>query len=152
MSHIADVDVLIKDLPSAEATAKHYGGELVYGQTTHKWYNAFLNDWQDPRAAVNRRDPATFGKCAHAIKFPGINYEIGLAQNADGSFTPIYDNYGYDGSRHDGHKLEQLMGVGLKGFVDKYTEISTLRKLARQGWRVTRSVGADGAVELVAVK
>ncbi len=90
MSHVSDCDVLFKDLDLVEKMVAPFGGHLMRGQTTHKWYNRFMNDWDDPQAAVNRRDPATFGKCDHAIKFDGINYEIGLVKEA-GGYRPIYD-------------------------------------------------------------
>ena len=90
MSHVANVTAQFRDLAILAEAVKPLGGELVIGQRTHEWFGQFLNDWNSNRAAVNRRDPATFGKCDHAIKFKGVNYEIGLIQEADGTFSAVY--------------------------------------------------------------
>jgi len=149
MSHVADCDIKFKDLDAVDVALKPFGGELLRGQTTHRWYGQFLNDWRSDRAAVNRRDPATFGKCDHAIRFPGINYEVGLVREADGTYTPVYDSYG-SGGQHDGGKLEALMGAGLPKLKDEYAAAVTTRMLARKGFRVTRSVNAKGEILLKA--
>ncbi len=141
MSHVADCNIEVRDLNAFEQAVKALGGELIRGQQTFRWYGRFLNDWQSDRAAVNRRDPATFGKCEHAVKFPGINYEVGLQRNADGSFTPVYDNYGGYGS-HDGQKLERIIGVGGAKLKDEYGCAVTMRMMARKGFRVARQVDA----------
>lgn len=151
MSHVADVDVKLLDLDDVEAAIKPYGGTLIRGKKTHRWYGRFENDWQDQRAAVNRRDPATFGKCDHAISFPGINYEIGLCRNADGSYTPVYDSYG-NYSTHDGQKLEQLLGVGLTKLVDEYGCAVTLRMMAMEGFLAERVVDANGDILAVCTR
>jgi hypothetical protein len=146
MSHVADVNIKIKDLDCAAMAAKILGGELVKGQTTHKWYGRFMADWSDERAAANRRDPKTFGKCDHAIKFPGVDYEIGLCKEADGSFTVVYDSWG------SGRDIEaKCGGVGLPRLKDEYAVAVTTRMLARKGFRVQRSVDAKGAILLKGV-
>lgn len=150
MSHVADCDIKIKDLAAAELAAKALGGELVRDKKTHEWYGRFLNDWGSDRAAVNRRDPKTFGKCDHVIKFPGIRYEIGLCKEEDGSFTPVYDNFG-SGGGHDGQLLEKKIGISGSKLKDEYAAAVTTRLLARRGFRVSRSVDAKGAIVLRAV-
>lgn len=151
MSHVADVDIKIRDLDACEAAVKRLGGQLMRGQKTHKWYGRFLNDWNSQSAAVNRRDPKTFGKCDHAIKFPGINYEIGLVREEDGSYTPVYDSYGHGGG-HDGGKITQLLGgLQLPKLKDEYAAAVTTRMLARKGFRVTRTTGKNGEIVLKAV-
>ena len=107
-----------------------------------------MADWDDQRAAAQRRDPKTFGKCDHAVKFPGINYEVGLVREADGGYTPVFDEFGYGGDgpslpgAHDGHKLVQLLGQSATKLADEYAAVVTTRLLARKGFRVTRSVNA----------
>jgi len=134
MSHVADCDIKIRDLTAAATAAQHLGGELVIGQTTHKWFGRFMNDWRSTHAAANRRDPKTFGKCAHAIKFPGVEYEIGLVEEADGSFTPVYDSWG-SGQRI----VEKCGGLELPKLKNEYAAAVSMRVLARKGFRVTRT-------------
>ena len=139
MSHVADVDIKIRDLDALKIAVTRMGGQLMRDQKTHQWYGRFLNDWQSDRAAARRRDASTFGTCDHAVRFDGINYEIGLVKEADGSFTAIYDTYGGSGS-HDGQKLEAACGgAGLPTLKNEYAAAVTTRVLARKGFRVRRA-------------
>lgn len=145
MSHVADVETKFTDLTMLQQAAAELGGEFMEGQTTHKWFGRFLNDWNSSRAAVNRRDPKTFGHCHHAIRFPGASYEIGIWEEADGSYTAVYDSWGGE--------VEKICGQGLTKLVDEYSVQAAIRVAARQGFRVQRSVDAsDGAILLTAVK
>ena len=150
MSHIADVQMQIKDLDALRAAVESLGGKLVLGQKTHQWFGRFMNDWSSERAAVNRRDSSTFGTCEHAIKFPHINYEIGLVKGADG-FELIYDTYGRDRT-HDGSKLEAKLGVGLTKLKQAYGVEVTRRQLSRQGYRVTTINNPNGSISVKAVR
>jgi hypothetical protein len=150
MSHIADVRMEIKDLAALKIAVEALDGTLVLGQKTHKWYGKFLNDWQSERAAVNRRDSATFGTCDHAIKFDGINYEIGVVASANG-YELIYDTFG-SGEDHDGKKLEEKLGVGLPKLKQSYGVEVTKRQLSRQGYRVTTINNANGTISVKAVR
>lgn len=147
MSHVADVEIKVRDLDALESAVKRLGGELKRGQKTHRWYGRFMNDWRDERAAVNRRDPKTFGKCDHAIVFPTAGYDIGLVQNEDGTYDAVYDNWG------PGQELERICGAGLPKLKDEYAAAVTTRVMARKGFRVTRTQDAKtGAIKLVAHK
>jgi hypothetical protein len=145
VSHVADVDIKIRDLDAAATAAKACGGELVIGQTTHRWFGQFMNDWNAQEAAANRRDPKTFGTCTHAITFPGIDYEIGLCHEADGSYTPVYDSWG------SGQQIaNRCGGLSLPKFKDEYAAAVSTRVLARKGFRVTRTTGTKGEIVLKA--
>jgi hypothetical protein len=135
------------------AAIKALGGEYLPNETTIRWYGQFLNDWRtsngiDPRAAVNRIDAKRFGTSDAGIaRFPGSNYDLGLLKNADGSYTPYFDSYG------TGHRLaEALGGMDCKKLKMEYSAAVSTRMLARQGWRVNRTVAKNGAIELVASK
>jgi hypothetical protein len=60
MSHISKIELEVKDLGTLERACTRLGLELIKGQKTFKWYG--------------QED----GKCDHAIKVPGANYEIGV--------------------------------------------------------------------------
>ena len=150
MSHIADVRMQIKDLDALNVAVEALGGKLLLGQKTHRWYGKFLNDWQSDRAAVNRRDSSTFGTCEHAIKFDGINYEIGVVASTDG-YELIYDAFG-SGGTHDGNKLEGKLGVGLPKLKQGYGVEVTRRQLSRQGYRVTTISNPSGTISVKAVR
>jgi len=60
MSHISKIELEVKDLGTLARACTRLGLKLIRGQKTFKWYGA-----ED-------------GKCDHAIKVPGANYEIGV--------------------------------------------------------------------------
>lgn len=145
MSHVADVQMEVKDLKALKAAVEAAGCEWREGQTTHAWYGRFLNDWRSDRAAVNRMDPKTFGKCEHAIRVPGSSYEIGVVRRADGkSYDLVYDSYG------PGRQIEEKFGVGLPALKQGYATQVAKRQLAKQGFRVTEQKQADGSIRLKA--
>lgn len=149
MSHVADVSIQINDLEALKAACERLGFELRVGQKTHAWYGRFLNDWRSDRAAVNRMSSAQFGHCEHAIRakdFHQGDYEIGVIKDPSGAgYNLIYDVYG------PGHKLEKLAGVGLTKIKQEYAAEVATRQLARQGYRLTRSVDQQtGQIKLVA--
>jgi hypothetical protein len=150
MSHIADVQMQIKDLDALRSAVEALGGKLVLGQKTHRWFGQFMNDWSSERAAVNRRDSSTFGSCEHAITVAGINYEIGVVKGADG-YELVYDTYG-NSSVNDGSKLEAKFGVGLTRLKQGYGVEVTRRQLSRQGYRVTTINNANGSISVKAVR
>jgi hypothetical protein len=141
----------IKDLAALRSAVEALGGKLMMGQKTHQWYGQFMNDWQSDRAAVNRRNSDTFGTCDHAIKFEGINYEIGVVKSGDGCYELIYDTFG-SGGYHDGGKLEEKLGVGLPRLKQGYGVEVTRRQLSRQGYRVTTINNANGSISVKAVR
>lgn len=147
VSHVADVDIKIRDIACFEKAVIALGGEYLPDEHNIRWYGQFLNDWSSDRAAVNRIDPKRFGKSDAGIaRFPGCTYDVGLLKNEDGSYTPYYDTYG------QGHGLTKVLGgencVKLK---DEYAAAVTTRMLARKGFRVQRTVDKQGAIVLKAV-
>ena len=153
MSHVADVQMQIKDLNALRQAVEAAGAVWHEGQTTHRWYGRFLDDWNDSRAAVNRRDPKTFGKCLHAISVPGVNYEIGVVQHRSGEgFDLVYDNFGSSG-QHDGQKLEQKFGgAGFPVLRQGYGVELTRRELTRKGYRVVTVPQEDGTIKVKATR
>jgi len=146
MSHVADVDIKIKDLEAFAAAVKALGGEWNREATEIQWYGRFLDDWSSDRAARNRIDPTRFGKTDKGeITFPGCSYSMGLLKNDDGSFTPYYDTYG--GGRG---LTAKLGGMDCPKLKDEYAAAVSMRTLARKGFRVTRTTGAKGEIVLKA--
>lgn len=149
MSHVADVELTITDLDALDKACEDLGLELVRGQTTHKWFGKFLNDWNDTsRAAISKgRNAEDFGKCEHAIKIKNgnaNNYEIGLVKNADGTFSAIYDAWAGGGGLH------AVAGNDLCKLKDEYGARVTMRTLARKGYNCARRVNEQGKVQVVA--
>jgi len=153
MSHVADVQLHIKDLKCLKEAVERMGGEFVEGQTTFTWYGRFLNDWREngkisERAAINRVDAANFGKCLHAIKIKDCRYEIGVIQDPDGKgYKLIYDEFG------EGRKLvEWLGGENYKMIKAQYGTRVFARDMKRKGYRITTSTAANGLPLVNAIK
>jgi len=74
MSHISKIELEVNDLGTLGRVCSRLGLELIKGQKTFKWFG--------------RED----GKCDHAIKVPGANYEIGVIK-AGNAFELKCDYY-----------------------------------------------------------
>lgn len=150
MSHVEEVEVECDDLDVLQAAVERCGGEFMFNQRTYAWWGNWLNDWRNAErsAALQGRDPTTFGKCEHAIRVagkPGKNghsgpWEIGVIAKGDGKFALDYDNYG-----SAGRALEQMFGVSCGRLKDEVAAEITERELVRDGWRVSRA-DVDGAI------
>ena len=139
MSHVAKIEVEIKDLEALAAAAKRLGGELVE-QKHYAWYGTSVGDYPLPEGFT----AADLGKCEQAIRFPGAKYEIGVVKRRDGrpGYTLLWDfwqgGYGLTKAIGDkGERLSQAYGV----------EAAT-RAARRQGYTVTEQQQADGSVVL----
>lgn len=152
MSHVAKSDLCLPaDLSVSQAVLKRLGCELMIGQTTWNWFGEFLNDWSDrtQAAALNGWKPEQFGHGAHAIRVPGTTYEVGLIPRRDGQpgFELLYDAWGDEGRR-----IEQVLGVGCGKLKDEVNCEVASRHYARQGYRVKRTVDANGHLKLTLSK
>ncbi len=152
MSHVArPVDFVVSDLDALEAVLPAFGAELMRGQTTHRWYGRFLNDWNSGRAAAQQgMDPKTFGTCDHAIRLKGgtnQDYEVGLTARADGTgYDVVFDTWG------PGRRLEAAMGQDLGQLRGAYRVEYATRKLRKRGLRVSQHVNSKGQVVVRGVK
>jgi len=89
MSHTEVIDLEVTDLKCLANTCKRMGGQLILNQNTYKWYGRFMNDYPLPEG-LSEHD---LGKCEHAIKFPGINYEVGVVKSKTqkGAYSLMWD-------------------------------------------------------------
>lgn len=70
-------------------------------------------------------------------------------KQSDGTYNLAFDGYGYDGGRrHDGHKLLEKFGDGLKKLTQTYAvQVATMAAKAK-GWMVSRQTLPSGMVKL----
>lgn len=137
MSHVASVEITIKDLVALKAAAADCKLVLMEGQTTFSsWYGA---------------NTSGYGKCEHALRLADhktTDYEIGLTRNADGqSYKLVFDSWGVSGQR-----IEAVAGRGLATLKTRYGVQVAKRQLTRQGYRVAERQDAQGRTQLVANK
>lgn len=152
MSHVAEVKLHVTDLDALAEASRELGLELVIGQTTHRWFGRFLNDWNDTeRAAVHQgRDPRTFGHCEHAITQPGNpeGYEIGLCRRLDGKpgFNLVYDAFAEGGGLH------AKAGQDLTLLKKQYAATVAQRHLRQRGYRTSLTRTPQGHLQVVATR
>ena len=112
MSHNEIIDLEITDLKTLANTCKRMGGELKLNQKTYKWFGRNVGDYPLPEG-IEVKD---LGKCEHAIKFPGINYEVGVikSRNQAGAYELLWDFW-------DGQLKEKMGGSKAVDFIQHYT-------------------------------
>jgi hypothetical protein len=76
MSHLAKIELEIKDLAALRAAVQKLGYEFRENQQTYAWYGRWVGDAPLPDG-VSKEE---LGKCSHAIRVPGCSYEIGVVQ------------------------------------------------------------------------
>jgi hypothetical protein len=151
MSHVESVNVVITDLKALEAACARLGVEFVQNKKTYEWFGTSVGDYKLPVGFA----ASDLGHCAHAIRVPGVTYEVGVvpARNPDGTpakgFTLLYDFWGTGANkRHDGELLKKKFGAGLTQLVDAYS-IEALKAKARAQGHLTREVvRPDGKINL----
>lgn len=147
MSHVATVEMEIKDLDALRAACKAIGVEFREGQRTFRWFGQWVNDYSAADAAYKRGiDPKTYGTCEHAISVPGNPhaYEVGVVRTNTGKLALAWDFYA------GGHGLMAAVGPKAGKLVGAYATEVAKRTLFRAGYTLGKStVKADGTTEVV---
>lgn len=143
MSHVTTIAIEIRDLDALEAAARELGATLVRDQKTYTWYGQHVGDYPLPKGITKEQ----LGKCDHAIKVPGVNYEIGVVKLPNGNYTLVYDFYGRYGA-NDGMKLLQRFGEGCQKLVQSYAVHKAMIEARKRGHTVTKKVLPNGSVKL----
>jgi hypothetical protein len=113
MSHVAKIQVVIKDLKALKAACAQIGLELVEGQKQYAWYGKHVGDYPLPEGFT----AADLGKCDHAIRVikqplrpDGTAhyrsaYEVGVVKNKDSEgYTLLWDFWA------GGYGLQEAIG------------------------------------------
>lgn len=153
MSHITTIDTRIADTPASlkalEAACTELGALLLRDKPTYNWYGFSVGDYPLPAGFTKEM----LGKCAHVIKLPGVNYEIGLVRDPMNpkQFIPMYDFYSSSyGQDHDGDKLKQWGGgVALPKLKQSYAYHAASQSAKAKGWGTQRKQNADGSITLL---
>lgn len=119
MSHISRIELEIKDLSSLKEACKRLGFEFCDNQQSYQWYGRWIGDSPLPDGITEDQ----LGKCDHAIKVPGAQYEVGVVRKGK-SYILLYDDWIKGG-------LKKKIGVNAGLLKQAYT-IETLRKEARR--------------------
>jgi hypothetical protein len=146
VSHVATVDLHIKDLDSLKAACKAMGLEFREGQKTYKWYGHSVGDYPLPEGFKANE----LGQCEHAIGIPGNKraYEIGVVRRRDGKpgYMLMWDFW------NGGYGLQEVVGQDCKKLRQQYATQVSIKQVRKQGFRVQQTVGQDGKVRLVCTR
>jgi hypothetical protein len=146
MSHVATVDVEIKDLDALAEACKRIGLEFVSGQQTYRWYGMSVGDYPLPAGFTADE----LGKCEHAIRIPGSEtaYEIGVVCRRDGraGHTLMWDFWA------GGKGLEALAGKDCRNLKREYAAVVAKRQAQRSGFQVNEQRQPDGSIRMVLSK
>lgn len=144
MSHIESVNVVITDLTALKAACTRLGVEFLENKKTYNWFGRSVGDYPIPNGFAAE----DLGKCEHAIKVPGVRYEVGVVPLKEGKgYTLLYDFYGRSAT-HDGEKLKQKFGDGLTKLVDAYS-LEALKAKARAKGYMSQEKTVNGKTHLV---
>ena len=124
MSHIAKIELEINDPDALKLACNRLGMQFIENQQNYKWYGTWLGDTPMPEGIT----VSDLGKCDHAIRVPGAQYEIGIVKR-DRKYILLWDFWNQGG-------LEQQLGKNAGRLKQAYT-IERVRKEAKlKGHRV----------------
>ena len=147
MSHVATVDVEVKDLDALAEAARAVGLELIRGQTTYRWYGRHVGDYPLP-AGYAKKD---LGMCEHALRIPdgpdkhARAYEIGVVRRRDGKpgYALMWDFYS------GGFGLEERVGKDCQNLRREYALTVATRAAVARGYQVNKQTQPGGGYLLV---
>ncbi|MEA3207834.1 MAG: hypothetical protein QOE70_891 [Chthoniobacter sp.] len=138
MSHVTNIDITIKDLAALKGAVAELGAQWREGQQRYQWYGHHVGDYPLPAGMTE----ADLGKCSHAIRLPGCEYEIGVVQKGNG-YTLAFDFWG------PGQKLKTHFGDGLARLKQIYGVHKATAAARAKGYMVQRKPQPNGAIKLV---
>lgn len=160
MSHVATVDLEIRDLDALAEAATRLGMELARGQQTYRcWYTATPPADRDEYLRITHQTveslvPEGFrgdeiGRCEHALRVRGNGtaYELGVARRRDGrpGYVLLFEEYGANSA---GKALLDAVGPGCRHLKREYAYAVARKTAVAQGFTVNEQRQPDGSIRL----
>jgi hypothetical protein len=136
MSHISKIELVIHSLDDLKDACQKLGFQFMENQKTFKWYGRWVGDSPVPEG-VKVED---IGKCNHAIRVPGCEYEVGVIRR-DNHYILLWDHWHAGG-------LEQKIGPNAGILKQAYTVARVRKEARRKGYRVREKI-MDQGIRLV---
>lgn len=124
MSHVAKIEMEIRDLDCLKAACNELGLHFVVGKRSYAWFGRFVGDHPLPEGFTAQ----DLGRCDHAISVPGATYQIGVVQR-NGRYHLLWDYYRQGG-------LEQVLGKGACRLKQAYSVERVRREARTRGYRL----------------
>lgn len=144
MSHVVSLELRVKDLGSLGVAAMQCGMEVVQ-KSNYAWWGTSVGDFAIPEGFT----AADLGKCDYALRVVGNGeaYEVGVVKSRKhpGEYELLFDFYG-----DKGQMLLDAIGEGGCKLKQEYSAATTTRWARKQGYRVHRTMTADGKIVLKA--
>jgi hypothetical protein len=138
MSHIAKINLEVKDLDCLKKSCKELGLQFIEGQKDYKWFGRFVGDSPMPKGLTAEQ----LGHCDHAIAVPGASYQVGVIKNKNSnSFTLHCDEWSAGG-------LPRVLGKGAGKLKQEYTRQVTLKAAKMKHLSVKEEREKDGTIRL----
>ena len=124
MSHISRIDLVITSLSDLDTACRALGFQFMNSQRTYRWFGRWVGDAPMPDG-ITADD---LGKCDHAIRVPGCDYEIGVVQRGE-RYILLWDSWSAGG-------LVEKIGPNA-GILKQAYSIRRVRSEARRkGYRI----------------
>jgi hypothetical protein len=135
--HVTSLKLEVKNLEALKLACQRLGLQFMEGQRRYEWYGHYVGSTPLPQGfGVD-----DLGKCTHAIKAPGADYEIGVQRWGDGSYKLLYDSWAAGG-------LEQVLGRDLNRLRQGYGVSAAILEAQRQGYSSWEEQLEDGATKI----
>lgn len=142
MSHVATIDLDVKDLDCLALACGRLGLEFRPNQKKYRWYGDHVGDYPLPHGFAEE----DMGHCDHAIAVPNsvAAYEIGVVKRRDGreGYTLLWDFY------CGGFGLQERVGDGCTKLKQAYAAEVTIKQARLQGFGAREEQRADGSIRL----
>jgi hypothetical protein len=142
MSHVADLEMDIKDLDALEKAGKKLGLVFEKDFKNYKWFGESVGDYPLP-AGFSEAD---LGKCDHVLRIPNSpgSYEIGVVKRRDGKpgYQLLWDFW------QGGYGLQDKIGKDGGLLKQAYSLEVAKKQMLRKGYRVSEKRDAKGNVLL----
>ncbi len=139
MSHVAKIEMQIRDLDTLKATCEQLGLQFIANQRSYVWYGRSVGDYPLPEGF----SVSDLGHCDHAIRVPGARYEVGVLHRS-GQYHLLWDFYREGG-------LERVLGKGACRLKQAYSMERVRREARLKGYHVQERRTEKG-VRMILIK
>jgi len=124
LSHIAKIELEIRDLQSLKDACKKLGFHFMENQKHYRWYGKWVGNQPLPDG-ISEDD---LGKCNHAIHIPAAVFEIGIVKK-ENSYQLIWYSW-------IGGGLQKAIGKDAGVLKQTYAIESVKRAARKKGYRL----------------